>query len=559
MSDSRRFDVRNELGKGAFGAVYLADVTSASGFAKTVALKVLHAEWSQNPDMAVRLAEEARLLGRLRHPNIVAVDDLVQVEGQWAVVMEYIPGADVEAIVHRAREDGRPVPLAVIVGIAEAVARALDAAWSSVGREGAPLHVVHRDIKPSNIRVTPDGAVKVLDFGIAASPGRDAARAGSPAYMSPERLVGMADGPEGDVYAVGATLYELLVGDLLGSPVGDRAAHEARVAGAHARVLDARGPAAAAIADLLARCLAYAPEARPSARALADAARALSRTTSDGDLVLWARGFVSDTGAATPRSNLTLIGNVGAAQTLLFEDLGDEVAAADPVVTAEPPVPVTEAAVPTSLDVPKARVRGWWPAVALLVVGAILIAVRGFGSPAAPPVATNAPSPVVAAPRVAVVAPSPPQHAPPSEVVPAAEVAPALPVASALPRGGAPVTPPRAPVAVPSSGAVSAPRGGGEAGVVTSAPTAGPAEPAGAIAPERLRAVKFSVPGATHVAARCGDVREEGPSSANLRGVLPGLCEVVATVEGGSHRGTVRIDAPRLVLCAVVAGGLTCS
>ena len=94
---------------------------------------------------------------------------------------------------------------------------------------------------------------------------------------------------------------------------------------------------------------------------------------------------------------------------------------------------------------------------------------------------------------------------------------------------------------------------------MTSAPTAGPAEPAGAIAPERLRAVKFSVPGATHVAARCGDVREEGPSSANLRGVLPGLCEVVATVEGGSHRGTVRIDAPRLVLCAVVGGGLSCS
>lgn len=558
MSDSRRFDVRNELGKGAFGAVYLADFTSVSGFTKLVALKVLHAEWSQNPEMVVRLAEEARLLGRLRHPNIVAVDDLVQIEGQWAVVMEYIPGVDVEAIVHRAREDERPVPLAVVVGIAEAVARALDAAWSSVGRDGVPLHVVHRDIKPSNIRVTPDGAVKVLDFGIAASPERDAARAGSPAYMSPERLGGMADGPEGDVYAVGATLYELLVGDMLGCSVGGRDAHEARVAGAHAQVLAVRGPAASSIADLLARVLAYAPEARLSARELADAARTLSRTTLDGDLVAWARGFVDDSGAATPRSNLTLIGNVGAAQTLLFADFGDEVGTPQAKDTAAGTVPDLDVLPASPVVVPSvvpAVAPARWKSVAVVVVVvASLFGVYGFWAPAEPPVRAVSP-PLPVAVVVAPAGPSNPSPAPSEAPNAVADSGP--PVVPALPQVSAAAAQARAGEA--RAAPVRSAPPAAEVAVGTPLPTKSAAAGGLASDPARLRAAKFSVPGASHVMARCGDVTEEGPSSANLRGILPGVCEVVATVNGGTHRGTVRIDAPRLVLCTVVDGGLSCS
>ncbi len=555
MSDSRRFDVRNELGKGAFGAVYLADFTSVSGFTKLVALKVLHAEWSQNPEMVVRLAEEARLLGRLRHPNIVAVDDLVQIEGQWAVVMEYIPGVDVEAIVHRAREDERPVPLAVVVGIAEAVARALDAAWSSVGRDGVPLHVVHRDIKPSNIRVTPDGAVKVLDFGIAASPERDAARAGSPAYMSPERLGGMADGPEGDVYAVGATLYELLVGDMLGCSVGGRDAHEARVAGAHAQVLAVRGPAASSIADLLARVLAYAPEARLSARELADAARTLSRTTLDGDLVAWARGFVNDTGAPVPRSNLTLIGNVGAAQTVLFADFGDEVGTPQGETVAFTTVPDLGALPADPVVVPSivpAAAPARWQRLAVVVfVVALGVGVDGFWAPAAPPPPEVSPL----APVAVAVAPANPSPAPSEAPNAVADSGP--PVVPALPQVSAAASQTRAGEA--RAAPVRSVPPAAEVAVGTPLPTKSAAGGGLASDPARLRAAKFSVPGASHVMARCGDVTEEGPSSANLRGILPGVCEVVATVNGGTHRGTVRIDAPRLVLCTVVDGGLSCS
>ncbi len=598
MADARRFDVRNELGKGAFGAVYLADLTSSSGFAKLVALKVLHAEWSQNPDMAVRLAEEARLLGRLRHPNIVAVDDLVQVDGQWAVVMEYIPGADVEAIVHRANEERSPVPLAVVVGIVEGVARALDAAWSSVGRDGAPLNVVHRDIEPSNIRVTPDGAVKVLDFGIAASPERDAARAGSPAYMSPERLAGVGDGPEGDVYAVGATLFELLSGDLFGRAVGDRRAHEARVAEARGRVLALRGPAAEVIADLLVRCLAYEPEERPTARVLADAARALSRTTLDGDLVAWARGFVTDTSATTPRTNLTLIGNVGAAQTLLFTDLGEDgvgsqrrdeaegggggaapgeapssvradrnAVAATPATTLDAVQTDPRGTASAPLERPNAvvhrdpAVRWWLPATAVAVAafGIVFVFRGGIDPVAAPAPHVGAPSTISAPP-----AGSPPEPtSAPSEVSPVA----APPVAAAS--GPAPLAAPSPTSSaaartahVPASSRpvpVSEPR---PVGTASGASVPSPTTMAGAVAPSsvpRIRTVKFSVPGAEHVTARCGDVTEEGPSSANLRGVVPGTCQVIALVGGVQLRGTVAIDAPRLVLCTPADGGLSCS
>jgi len=99
----RRFSLLQTLGEGTFGSVYLAEMTSLGGFRKRVALKLLNSNWNPDSDAGRRLRDEARLLGRLNHRNIVRVDDLIRVSGRWALVMEYIEGADLEAISEASR------------------------------------------------------------------------------------------------------------------------------------------------------------------------------------------------------------------------------------------------------------------------------------------------------------------------------------------------------------------------------------------------------------------------------------------------------------------------
>jgi len=150
----RSFELQRELGDGAFGTVSLADMLSLGGFRKEVALKLLKPDWDAASDAARRLRDEARLLGRLRHRHIVKVDDLVRLEGRWAVVMEYVPGVDLERLLAWANETAESVPPAAALEITGAMAQALDAAWNGPGDQGSALRVVHRDIKPSNVRLT---------------------------------------------------------------------------------------------------------------------------------------------------------------------------------------------------------------------------------------------------------------------------------------------------------------------------------------------------------------------------------------------------------------------
>ena len=97
-SSGRRFTLVRTLGEGAFGSVFLADMESTGGFRRRVALKLLNKSWDSGSDAGRRLRDEARLLGHLEHRHIVRVEDLIQVEGQWALVMEFVAGADLERI-----------------------------------------------------------------------------------------------------------------------------------------------------------------------------------------------------------------------------------------------------------------------------------------------------------------------------------------------------------------------------------------------------------------------------------------------------------------------------
>ncbi len=277
------------LGEGAFGAVYLAEVEGA-GLGRRVALKVLHEDRAATPGLLKRLRDEARMLSLIRHRAIIRVDDLVQLDGNWTVVMEYVEGCDVAALIALG-----PIPARPAVEIAAEMCAALHAAHAQEGPDGKPLALVHRDIKPSNIRLTAQGELKLLDFGVARAEFADREAAtqntgfGTIQYMSLERFEGH-DTPAGDVYAVGITLFEMLVG----SPPGKNAMSAERTPpGKKMRAswdgLRATDPG---LHDLLASMLASEPGARPSAKAASRALSELAVKLGGDTLADWAEQVV---------------------------------------------------------------------------------------------------------------------------------------------------------------------------------------------------------------------------------------------------------------------------
>jgi serine/threonine protein kinase len=199
------------LGRGGYGEVYRATWLRPEGTDRVVAVKLLNATVQRGSDAQRRLRDEARLLSSIRHPNILRVYDLVELEGHIAMVVEYVPGDDLD----RAVLDG--LPPRALLEVISTVARALGAAWNAPSKEtGKPLRLVHRDIKPENLRIRPDGQVKILDFGVARATEmrRESETAtntvmGSFRYMAPERFdSNLQPDPSVDVFALGCILYE---------------------------------------------------------------------------------------------------------------------------------------------------------------------------------------------------------------------------------------------------------------------------------------------------------------------------------------------------------------
>jgi len=217
------YEVVVPLGAGGMGEVFLARDTRVG---RQVALKLLPEGVASDPQKAARFEREARLLAHLNHPNVAALYEFDEAEGTRFLVLEYVPG---ETLADRVRR-GRPPALEALEA-ARQIAVALEAAH----RRG----VVHRDLKPANVKVTPEGQVKLLDFGLAkalegegsAPPSDGISEAdahaglvvGTAAYMSPEQARGLPLDPRTDLWSFGCVLYELLTGKqaFSGSSISD--------------------------------------------------------------------------------------------------------------------------------------------------------------------------------------------------------------------------------------------------------------------------------------------------------------------------------------------------
>lgn len=200
---SERYLLQDELGAGGMSVVYKAvDLRTGAH----VAVKIPHAFLLRDQNQVQRLKREAKIAAALQSSRIARVTDVGEHDGTPYFVMEYVPG---ETLVDRLNREGALPPLEAL-HIALEIARAIEVAHAG--------GVVHRDLKPHNVRITPDGDVKVIDFGIARLEGSSGLTnaslyIGTPEYASPERAQGDSD-TRSDIYSIGVMLYEMLRGRL---------------------------------------------------------------------------------------------------------------------------------------------------------------------------------------------------------------------------------------------------------------------------------------------------------------------------------------------------------
>ncbi len=191
------------IGAGGMGIVYLAE---DQRLGRQVALKMVAPASGGDRDRLERLRREARVAASIAHPNIAMVFALEEYDGQLYMVSEYVAGETLRDVLARG-----PLPAADAIAIVVTVARALADAHAR--------GIVHRDLKPENIVRTPDGVIKILDFGLAITSDQmgapltaDGAALGTPAYMSPEQIRGIGVDARSDQFALGILLYELATG-----------------------------------------------------------------------------------------------------------------------------------------------------------------------------------------------------------------------------------------------------------------------------------------------------------------------------------------------------------
>jgi eukaryotic-like serine/threonine-protein kinase len=212
------YEITSHLGTGGMGEVYRARDTKLR---RDVAIKLLPEAFTHDAERAARFEREARVLASLNHPNIAAIHGLEESGDRKFLVMELVEG---ETLAERIKRG--PIPIEESLGIAKQICEALEAAHEK--------GIIHRDLKPANVKITPDGKVKVLDFGLAKAFESESAMAalsnsptlsmaatnagvilGTAAYMSPEQTRGKVVDKRADIWAFGVVLYEMITGKQL--------------------------------------------------------------------------------------------------------------------------------------------------------------------------------------------------------------------------------------------------------------------------------------------------------------------------------------------------------
>lgn len=210
LRSSSRYRIVSRIANGGMGSVYMASQHGAAGFRRVVAIKRAFPHLLEDPGFRKLIASEARLASLVRHPNVVAVSDVEESDGELSIVMEYIEGVSLAELL---RGDAL-LPLHLALRIVLDAAEGLEAIHTCADEAGRPLKLVHRDISPQNILVGVDGVARIADFGIAQTYDNGATGSGvlrgKPAYMAPEYIETSVATPACDVFALAVIMWEAL-------------------------------------------------------------------------------------------------------------------------------------------------------------------------------------------------------------------------------------------------------------------------------------------------------------------------------------------------------------
>lgn len=208
------------LAVGGMAEVFLSKSFGIEGFEKIIAIKRILPTMAEDDDFIEMFIDEAKIAGQLNHANVVPIYELGKIGDSHYIAMEYVWGKDLLQIMNRFRRMRKRMPPAMVAFVASRMCEALEYAHTKRDRAGTPLNLIHRDISPQNILVSYEGAVKLIDFGIAKAASRTTKTQagvlkGKFGYMSPEQVRGLPIDHRSDIFAVGTCMYEMLTADRL--------------------------------------------------------------------------------------------------------------------------------------------------------------------------------------------------------------------------------------------------------------------------------------------------------------------------------------------------------
>ncbi len=212
-----RYVVFPAIAMGGMASVHIGRMSGPVGFGRTVAIKRLHPQFANDPEFVSMFVDEARLAARVQHPNVVSVLDVVAVDGELFLVMDFVRGESLSFLLQCCRELGTPAPLDCVVSVVVGMLHGLHAAHEALDEKGCPLGIVHRDVSPQNVLVGADGVPRLVDFGVARAANRvqstqDGQIKGKLDYLAPEQLECVPATRQTDIYAACVVLWEALSG-----------------------------------------------------------------------------------------------------------------------------------------------------------------------------------------------------------------------------------------------------------------------------------------------------------------------------------------------------------
>jgi len=296
-----RYAIHGEIASGGMATVHLGRMTGEAGFTRTVAIKRLHPALAREPEFVDMFVDEARLVARIRHPNVAGTLDVVRAPFELLIVMEYLEGESLARVIKAVRRDADVVPVEIALAILCDALRGLEAAHDATSDAGEPLGIVHRDVSPQNLLIGSDGITRVIDFGVAKAIGRlhttqDGTVKGKLAYMAPEQVMGKAVDRRADVFAAGVVLWEMLTLERLFAGENEGVTMYNLLGKSVPRPSELAAHVPKELDDVVLRALARAPEQRfGSAREMAIALELASVVATPRRVAEWLASHVGDT------------------------------------------------------------------------------------------------------------------------------------------------------------------------------------------------------------------------------------------------------------------------